>query len=173
MCVILMNLIIGLAISNIQDLKQNADGFRLVKEVLLQRYMESLLRIAPRLPQSWRQESGLLHQLVSKDIYNGNAFYCFDMFAVDSVETNLALVRKLESGSLAENTTMASHTTKKITEIPIPLTVVSKLKHVQEKNAAKQTENYCDVKQTVNEIKREFQAFKTTILAEIKSLKNS
>ena len=46
MCIIMMNLIIGLAISNIQDLKQNADGFRLGKEVLgLQRHMESLLGI--------------------------------------------------------------------------------------------------------------------------------
>ncbi|TRY70665.1 hypothetical protein TCAL_09681 [Tigriopus californicus] len=45
MAVILMNLIIGLAISNIQDLRNNADALRLVKEVLLQRYLESLLRL--------------------------------------------------------------------------------------------------------------------------------
>ena len=45
MCIILMNLTIGLSISNIQDLRKNADGLRLVKEVLLQRYLESLLQL--------------------------------------------------------------------------------------------------------------------------------
>ena len=45
MCIILMNLTIGIAISNIQDLRKNADGLRLVKEVLLQRYLESLLKL--------------------------------------------------------------------------------------------------------------------------------
>ena len=45
MCIILMNLTIGISISNIQDLRKNADGLRLVKEVLLQRYLESLLRL--------------------------------------------------------------------------------------------------------------------------------
>ena len=45
MCVILMNLTIGLSISNIQELQKHADGLRMVKEVLLQRYLESLLRL--------------------------------------------------------------------------------------------------------------------------------
>lgn len=37
MCVILANLTIALAISNIQDMKVDADALRLVKEVMLQR----------------------------------------------------------------------------------------------------------------------------------------
>jgi hypothetical protein len=40
-----MNLIIGLAISNIQEMRQNADGHRLAREVLLQCYLETLLQV--------------------------------------------------------------------------------------------------------------------------------
>ncbi len=45
MVIILMNLIIGLAISNIQEMRQNADALRLAKEVLLQCYLETLLQV--------------------------------------------------------------------------------------------------------------------------------
>ena len=45
MGIILMNLIIGLAISNIQEMRQNADGHRLAREVLLQCYLETLLQV--------------------------------------------------------------------------------------------------------------------------------
>ena len=45
MVVILMNLIIGLAISNIQEMRQNADALRLAKEVLLQSQLETLLQV--------------------------------------------------------------------------------------------------------------------------------
>ena len=45
MGIILMTLIIGLAISNIQEMRQNADGHRLAREVLLQCYLETLLQV--------------------------------------------------------------------------------------------------------------------------------
>ena len=45
MGIILMNLIIGLAISTIQEMRQNADGHRLAREVLLQCYLETLLQV--------------------------------------------------------------------------------------------------------------------------------
>ena len=45
MVIILMNLIVGLAINNTQEMRQNADGHRLAKEVLLQCYLESLLQV--------------------------------------------------------------------------------------------------------------------------------
>ena len=53
MSVILMNLLIGLSINNIQDLRKNADALRLNKEVMLQRYLESLMRL-PILPRRLR-----------------------------------------------------------------------------------------------------------------------
>ena len=64
MCIILMNLTIGIAISNIQDLRKNADGLRLVKEVLLQRYLESLLKLI----------STTLFGFFSKVIYGSTMF---------------------------------------------------------------------------------------------------
>ena len=45
MGIILMNLIIGVDISNIQEMRQNADGHRLAREVLLQCYLETLLQV--------------------------------------------------------------------------------------------------------------------------------
>jgi hypothetical protein len=45
MVVILMNLIIGLAISNIHEMRQNADAHRLAKEVMLQSQLETLLQV--------------------------------------------------------------------------------------------------------------------------------
>ena len=61
--IILMNLIVGLAISNIQDMRHNADGHRLATEVLLQCYLESMLHVndlKSRLPTEGRNLSEII-----------------------------------------------------------------------------------------------------------------
>ena len=101
MCIILMNLTIGLSISNIQDLRKNADGLRLVKEVLLQRYLESLLRLVSTLPLCgllWKNcVLANLGQLVLADIYNCNAIYTLqniDRMYDNTLEPKLTLIQK-------------------------------------------------------------------------------
>ena len=96
-----MNLTIGLSISNIQDLRKNADGLRLVKEVLLQRYLESLLRLVSTLPLCgllWKNcVLANLGQLVLADIYNCNAIYTLqniDRMYDNTLEPKLTLIQK-------------------------------------------------------------------------------
>ena len=104
MCIILMNLTIGISISNIQDLRKNADGLRLVKEVLLQRYLESLLRlISSTLPSCgllWKNcVLANLGQLVLADIYNCNAIYTLqniDRMYDNNFEPKLSLIQKVQ-----------------------------------------------------------------------------
>ena len=95
MSVVLMNQLIGLAICNIQELAEDADGLRLVKEVMFQKYMESLLNLLPSLPKRFRRgKLNNLGQLVTKDIYNGNAVYCVDQDQFDSGTYTLQLTMK-------------------------------------------------------------------------------
>ena len=99
MSVVLMNQLIGLAICNIQELAEDADGLRLVKEVMFQKYMESLLHILPSLPSMLKrgQQHKRLGQLVTKDIYNGNAIYCVDQDSFESGCYTLQLNMKTTS----------------------------------------------------------------------------
>lgn len=128
MCIVIMNLTIGLAISNIQDMRHNADALRLVKEVLLERYLESLLRISnfPCLSCSWnKQESKPNHKmgkLVSNDIFEGQAMYSLEYqmvrgsLNIDSRVT-LTLVSKEANANIfqppsATNSSLDINTTK-------------------------------------------------------------
>ena len=93
-----MNQLIGLAICNIQELAEDADGLRLVKEVMFQKYMESLLHILPSLPSILKRgQHKRLGQLVTKDIYNGNAIYCVDQDSFESGCYTLQLNMKTTS----------------------------------------------------------------------------
>ncbi len=72
-----------------QDMRENADALRLVKEVHLERYLESLLRLSSLLC------SRQLHfgQLVTKDIFDGDALYCLthDKQAPASYEAKMVM----------------------------------------------------------------------------------
>ena len=67
--VILMNLLIGLSINNIQDLRKNADALRLNKEVMLQRYLESLMRLSI-LPRRFRTS-----RIADEAVFRGKKVY--------------------------------------------------------------------------------------------------
>ena len=153
MSVVLMNQLIGLAITNIQELAEDADGLRLVKEVMFQKYMESLLHLLPALPKLCAKNykgnvNRRLAQLVTKDIYNGNAIYCINKDNFDSGSYLLQLnvknssvvnnnirhgspARQLSEGVDASVVGMSISQTIDIKSIPfgtIPSNVVNKLK---------------------------------------------
>ena len=119
MSVVLMNQLIGLAITNIQELAEDADGLRLVKEVMFQKYMESLLHLLPSLPKRCTKAYNAtlnqrLAQLVTKDIYNGNAIYCVDKDSFDSGSYRLQL--NIKNSSFVNNNINPGSPTRHISE---------------------------------------------------------
>ncbi|CAB4058015.1 unnamed protein product [Lepeophtheirus salmonis] len=97
MCLTLMNVLIGLAISNIQDLRQKGDALRLVKEVLLGGYLESLLRAHP-LRRPFR--------LIDCELFNGRSIYQLDQHITDESVVpcyTLQLLRTISSGEEGED----------------------------------------------------------------------
>ncbi len=60
---------------NLQDMRENADALRLAKEVMLQRYLESLLRLPGGLSRSPCGRLGQLGQLVGRDVFEAAAAY--------------------------------------------------------------------------------------------------
>ena len=182
MSVILMNLIIGLAISNIQDLRQNADALRLVKEVLLQRYMESFLRLLslPCLECGFlcfgggggkksgdvaaRSISGRkgLGQMVTNEIFQNNALYCLVPSKADGGLGRLEL-ELIPKKSLSQVLPLETPESKKNKSYLIPSTVQAKLKQLikgferqsEEKDRAKDMRNMLkEMKGQMEELKK-------------------
>ena len=152
MSVVLMNQLIGLAICNIQELAEDADGLRLVKEVMFQKYMESLLHILPSLPSKLaRGQNKQLGQLVTKDIYNGNAIYCVDQ---DNFENGCyTLQLNMKTTSFLNNNIMPTSEIRPMSRdmvstidiktmftCSIPGNVVNKLKYLIQGNEQKTKE---------------------------------
>lgn len=113
-------------------MQKHADGLRLVKEVLLQRYLESLLRLFKCIPMTsllWRNcvSATNLGQLVLPDIYNCNAIYTLkNIQRIDDDQTSGAEKPKL---SLVQKENQLSSPFKS-RDITIPPTVVAKLRQL-------------------------------------------
>jgi hypothetical protein len=136
-------------------LRKNADGLRLVKEVLLQRYLESLLRLS-KIPMfgacvSWRRcPASNLGQLVHPDIYNCNAVYCLQhvnrVFDYSQLPT-LILIQK--ESQLAGPV--------KSSESFVPSTVVSKLRQLlefkQDQEKKDESSEHSDLRSMILELK--------------------
>ena len=174
MCVILMNLLIGLAISNIQDMRVNADALRLVKEVLLQvltsfkacrrvvliiviyfqRYMESLLRLST-MPYvvSFCKENCALGKLVCDDIFNSVSIYTLNQHNSGTYDNKMVL-------SLVTNSNNNIETDED--GITVPGTVVAKLKQLFQgmQKAKEEKGQQLDVRKILNELKEEIAGMK-------------
>ena len=149
---------------------EDADGLRLVKEVLFQRYVESLLHLMPSLPKKCRPSNmRKLGQLVTKDIYNGSAIYCLDQDSFDSGKHTLHLVKKENTftnnmKSVAVTSQMSCDgvsaiEVKTVTEIDIPGNVVNKLKNllqgIEQKTKEKEEKDNKDLRKLLLELKAE------------------
>ena len=136
----------------LQDLRKNADGLRLVKEVLLQRYLESLLRLT-KIPFfvacfSWRRcPAPNLGQLVLPDIYNCNAIYILQN--IDRVFDYAPTLQLMQKESQLTGPI-------KNVEIEVPTTVVAKLKQLLEDRLEKDkqdSQGTSDLKSILMELK--------------------
>ena len=181
MSVVLMNQLIGLAICNIQELAEDADGLRLVRDVMLQKYMESLLHLPfPSLPRRCNSLRSLNHlgQLVTKDIYNGNAIYSVDHDSFESGCYNLQLSKKENSfiknnivpGTAARKLSCNEVSTVEIKTVSfcnIPSSVVNKLKNLlqgnEQKNKEKDEKGQNEIKKILLELKVEIEDNKAKI----------
>ena len=187
MSVVLMNQLIGLAITNIQELAEDADGLRLVKEVMFQKYMESFMHVLPSFPKRFRQRNinRRLGQLVTKDIYNGNAIYCVDQHSFNSgsrmlhlnmkdssvINNNLAqegAARQMSDGTDASVVGMTISPTVDIKSVPIcdiPSNVVNKLKCLfqgnEQKIKEKEEKDQNDIKKILHDLKERIEQSET------------
>ncbi len=148
MCVILMNLLIGLSISNIGEIRQNADALRLTKEVVLQRYLESFMRLS-FLPRSLRTI-----RIADEDVFKGRIVY--------------SLCRRL-GGDYEQKHSLAPFETEclqqaKAEGIAIPSTVVGKLDGLlrghQLRMGGREKRDQEEVKRMLADIKAELEAIK-------------
>jgi hypothetical protein len=149
MCIILMNLLIGLSISNIQEMRQNADALRLTKEVVLQKYLESFMGLSI-LPRGVR-----VGRIADENVFSGKVIY--------------SLCRRHGAGDVDQRFSLTPCETECLQEdkaggINVPNNVVGKLDKLmlgnEQKREKKEKRDQDEVRKILLDLKAELEAIR-------------